>query len=99
MSNRYKLVYAPFSDPWLYDLKKDPDEIINFISEAKYREKIRELSKDLLDYGKKYNDEYIKIARIKADMDWAINGQGPYKRPEEFENKKAQLKQKKRKKK
>ncbi len=45
VTKRYKLVFAPRDDPWLFDLQKDPDEVTNFFSDPEYREIIWSLSK------------------------------------------------------
>ncbi len=78
ITDRYKLIYSGQDDPWLFDLDKDPDELVNTFCKADYRETVRTLSRQLLAYGKKYKDPYIQDARIKADLAWAIDGTGPY---------------------
>ncbi len=37
VSRRYKLVLSPSDDPWLFDLEKDPDELINFYNDPEYK--------------------------------------------------------------
>jgi uncharacterized sulfatase len=78
ISGRYKLIYSGQDDPWLFDLDKDPDELVNAFCKADYRETVRTLSRRLLAYGKKYEDPYVRDARITADLAWAIDGSGPY---------------------
>lgn len=78
VSDHYKLVYASDGDPWLFDLKEDPDELINFINDESCREEIRELGQGILQYGEGIHDPYLDEARIKADIEWSINGQGKY---------------------
>ena len=41
VSDSYKLVISDKDKPWLFDLKKDPDELINFYEKFDYR-KVRE---------------------------------------------------------
>ena len=77
-SDQHKLVLDPHGRPWLFDLKRDPDELINFFTDKNYREIVRDLSKDLLAYGKKFNDPVIDFKPIKADLDWAISGDSKY---------------------
>ena len=81
LTDRYKLVFSPKDMPWLFDLEKDPDELINQFRRPEVRETIRQLSKLLRAYGVKYKDPYIASARVKADLDWAIQGEGEYKPP------------------
>ena len=78
ISDRYKLIYSGQDDPWLFDLDKDPDELVNAFCKADYRQTVRVLSRRLLDYGEEYKDPYIRDARITADLAWAIDGSGPY---------------------
>jgi uncharacterized sulfatase len=83
VTDRYKIIYSTADAPWLFDLEKDPDELVNAFSAPAYRETVRELSRHLADYGKKYNDPRAANADIQADLEWAIGGTGPYvsKRP------------------
>jgi len=37
VSRRYKLVLSPSDDPWLFDLEKDPDELVNFYNDPEYK--------------------------------------------------------------
>jgi len=78
VTDRYKLVYSTVDDPWLFDLKKDPDEFENFFGDSAYRETVRELSHELLAYGREYKDPYIAQPAIKAGLMWAIGGTGAY---------------------
>ncbi|MCH7725604.1 MAG: sulfatase [Planctomycetes bacterium] len=81
VTDRYKLVYSPIDPPWLLDLQRDPDEVTNFFQHAGYREIVQRLSKSLRNYGKVHKDPFIQLPRIKADLDWAISGTGPYRPP------------------
>jgi arylsulfatase A-like enzyme len=78
VSDRYKLVYSNGGMPWLYDLEEDPDEIVNAFTQPKHRARIREMSAALMDYGTSYNEPYIALPRIKADMAWALSAVEPY---------------------
>ena len=68
VTKRYKLVYAPQDNPWLFDLEKDPDELINFYDDAKYRDVSVKMAKALLKYGEKYNDPRVKHESIKSQL-------------------------------
>jgi len=78
VSDRFKLIYSSADDPWLFDLENDPDELVNVFSEAAYRETVRELSREIVAYGKKYHDPRVDNPKIKADLDWAVEGTGEY---------------------
>lgn len=78
VTTRYKLVVSPQEKPWLFDLQTDPDELTNVFQEPKYRDILRSMARDLLAYGKKYNDHYVTDPKINADLKWASQGDGPY---------------------
>ncbi len=78
VTDRYKIIYSTADDPWLFDLEKDPDELVNVVNAPAYREEVRELSRQLADYGKKYNDPRAAHVEIQADLEWAVSGTGPY---------------------
>ena len=63
-TQRYKLIrfYGPV-DTWeLYDLRHDPDEMVNLYEQKGYAKLINKLKSDLLDLAKKYQDnEAVKI--------------------------------------
>ncbi len=79
MTERYKLVYGVGDDPWMFDLKEDPDELVNVFQKEQYRDTIRKLSQQLLDYGLRHADTRVQAPVIRADLMWAISGKGPYK--------------------
>ncbi len=60
VSNRYKYVLSPFDQPWLFDLKKDPDELINFYNDPKYSAVVKKFDRELNDQMKKYKDPAIE---------------------------------------
>jgi arylsulfatase A-like enzyme len=75
---RYKLVFSPEDNPWLFDLEKDPDELTNFFEDPAYRRTVRFLAKDLVAYCRTYNDHYSSDPKIKSDLAWAAEGTGKY---------------------
>ncbi len=79
VTSRYKIVYSPIAVPWLYDLATDPNELTNLFTNADHRETVRTLSRELLAYGRKYKDPAMEDPAVKADLAWAIEGDGPYK--------------------
>lgn len=48
MTHRHKLVYSSKGEPWLFDLQKDPDELINFYSDPVYRSVLERLHAELV---------------------------------------------------
>ena len=75
ITDRYKIVYSGLGDPWLFDLKTDPDELHNAFTQPKAQRIIKRLTSKLAAYTKQHNDPYGDNARIKADMARAL-GQG-----------------------
>jgi arylsulfatase A-like enzyme len=78
VTDRYKLVYSTQDEPWLFDLEKDPDELLNCFRDPSCRETIRELSQQIIEYGSKYGDARTQNSKIKADLTWAVKGTGEY---------------------
>ncbi len=68
VTQRYKLIYAAKDKPWLYDLKNDPDELVNFYHDPGCADVVRNLSQALIDYGKKYNDPRVLDAANMSQL-------------------------------
>lgn len=70
----YKLTYSENEQdvPWLTDLKKDPDELINHYRDPAYRKVVSELASQLNKYGEKYNDPRIKHPKTQQEIQSAI---------------------------
>ncbi len=64
VNNRYKLVLSPSDKPWLFDLKKDPDELINFYNDPKYQAVVRKFKAELLRQMILYKDP-LQIEEIQ----------------------------------
>lgn len=65
---RYKLILSSSDQPWLLDLKEDPDELTNFIEGLRHREVAKYLARDLIAYGRKYKDPYCSHPKVKAQL-------------------------------
>ena len=63
---RWKLVYSINEEPWLIDVKNDPNELTNLAGRSEYVNVMKELTTELLAYGKEYNDPYIDNPRIQS---------------------------------
>lgn len=59
-TSRYKLILSKKDDPWLIDMKTDPDELINFINEPGKVEIVKELAYGLNEYRQKYRDPFLQ---------------------------------------
>jgi len=73
LTERYKLVYNPEGEPWLFDLVKDPDELINFYQKPAYKEQVRFMATEMKTYAKKYGDIFLlNNKHMTAQVDAAI---------------------------
>ena len=64
VNNRYKLVLSPQDKPWLFDLEKDPNELINCYNKSEYKEIAKELMDELYAQMKLYKEPLDK-AKLK----------------------------------
>jgi len=84
VTSRYKLVLSPHDAPWLFDLETDPNELTNLFQDAGHREIVRDLARRIAAYCRKHNDPDGEARRIKADLAWAMEGQGKYEPPKDL---------------
>ena len=77
-TSRYKLVVSPTTEPGFFDLKQDPNEMINGFHLPRYRELVRELGAELEAYAKVHGEPHYESAVVKSDLEWAIRGEGDY---------------------
>jgi len=56
VDGRYKLVLDKKEVPYLFDLDKDPDELINFYKDPAYKEIVKRLEKELFIQMEKYKE-------------------------------------------
>lgn len=56
VNHRYKLVLSKTDKPWLFDLKKDPTEVINFYMQPGYKKTSKQLMKALKKRMNKFNE-------------------------------------------
>lgn len=65
IDSRYKLRVSPFNEePWLLDIVEDPDELVNFIDNPKYKDVVVRLAKELKRYNKECNQSNEKIEAV-----------------------------------
>lgn len=73
ITDRYKLVYNPEGEPWLFDLATDPDELINYYTEPAYKETIRFMATKLKQYAITRNDIFLLANdHMSAQVEQAI---------------------------
>ena len=63
VSDRYKLVYSYADSPWLFDLEKDPDELINFYSNPEYAPIAKKLTEALLKQAKAFKEPKVNLIK------------------------------------
>lgn len=68
VSDRHKLVFSMNDQPWLFDLEKDAQELVNRFDDADYAPVVRRLSNALLNYCDKYRDPNGQHPKLRADM-------------------------------
>ncbi|MEM6363715.1 MAG: sulfatase-like hydrolase/transferase [Planctomycetota bacterium] len=76
VTDQYKLVISTSDSPWLFDLAIDPDELANQFDRPVNRSIIKQLAKQLLDYGDRYDDEQIKANQIRSQLLQIADGMG-----------------------
>ncbi|MFK7768104.1 MAG: sulfatase [Mariniblastus sp.] len=79
VSDRHKLVFSHNDEPWLFDLERDPDEVNNMIGNPAYREITKKMAIKLEQYGKTYDDPFLKSGSVAEKIEWAARGTGPFK--------------------
>lgn len=60
IDRRYKLVLSTMDDPWLFDLKNDPDELINFHTHPEYRQIAEKLQDELVAQMERYEEPALE---------------------------------------
>ena len=73
VSDRYKLVYSNVDDPWLFDLKADPDELWNIYAEENSQEIVQTFSAALKKYCQLHDDPYGEDPQIARQITEGLN--------------------------
>ncbi|SDW29369.1 uncharacterized sulfatase [Lutibacter oricola] len=63
VSDRYKLVLDKKEKPYLFDLEKDPNELINFYNNSEYKEIASKMQKELFAQMKKFEEPGLKMSK------------------------------------
>lgn len=72
ITEQFKLVYSTNEEPWLIDLKNDPNELTNLFGQPDHRKQTRWMTERLLAYGKSHNDDYVQIPRVRSWIDQVL---------------------------
>jgi uncharacterized sulfatase len=62
---RYKLVISTSDQPWLFDLEKDPDELVNFYGRNGFKEIGLRLEKELKRQMIKYGEPALEEKNLR----------------------------------
>ena len=62
---RYKLVISTSDKPWLFDLEKDPDELVNFYGRDEYKGEFTRLKKELKSQMVKYDEPVLVEKKLR----------------------------------
>ncbi len=73
ITQRYKIVYSPQEKPWLFDLKKDPNELTNLIDNPEYRDVAKNLTAELDKYFKTHDSKYANQPEVTAAVKAVLN--------------------------
>ncbi len=71
VTKRYKLTLSETEGdkPWLTDMKKDPNELVNEYYNPDYQQIAKDLMRMLYKYGKEWNDKRINSETIKTEIE------------------------------
>ncbi|MEM7783836.1 MAG: sulfatase [Planctomycetota bacterium] len=78
VTDRFKLIVSLSDQPFLYDLKRDPDELINGLDSPSYREKGMQLGLEMQKYVEDFQDPFSQNSKMMDDIQWLISGKGIY---------------------
>ena len=63
---QYKLVLCADGEPWLIDVKNDPNELTNLIASPEHQARIRRLAQHLQSYGTQHQDDHAQRPSVQA---------------------------------
>ena len=68
VSSQYKLVISRTDDPWLIDVRNDPDEVVNLFGNPKYVKIAAQMRAGLVQYVRQHNDTHARIPAIQSQL-------------------------------
>lgn len=74
VDRRYKLILSVSDEPWLFDAREDPDELVNFYGREETRAVSRRLAEALKKYGEAMKDPYLQHERIATSLKQVLAG-------------------------
>lgn len=68
--NKRLITYPEYETdrPWLTNLRKEPQEIVNRFDDSAYRTTVIPLTRVLEEYGKRYGDPRVSHPKIAAEI-------------------------------
>lgn len=66
-NHRYKLVLSPVDDPWLFDLERDPDELVNFFNDPEYQPVAERFKAELVAQMARYGEPALKAGNLAQE--------------------------------
>ena len=67
VNSRYKLVISEKDEPWFFDLKRDPDELINFNNDPEYASLADKFQVELIRQMKQFDDRSLALSNVKLN--------------------------------
>jgi arylsulfatase A-like enzyme len=67
VNSQHKLMLSPSDNPWLFDLEKDPNELINFYNDPEYKQTADQFKARLIELMKKYDEPLLKTGKLIYD--------------------------------
>ena len=69
---RYKLVLSSLDKPWLYDLEKDPDELVNYFGRDGYNAQFKRLKEELIIQMKRFKEPALASKNFDSNKVYFI---------------------------
>lgn len=68
VDSRYKLIISVDDEPWLFDAKEDPDELLNFYGKPETSDVSMRLARALKAYGSANDDPHLSHSKIAESL-------------------------------
>ncbi|QDT07097.1 Choline-sulfatase [Rubripirellula lacrimiformis] len=68
VSDQYKLVVSVADVPWLFDLKSDPDELINHAGDPEHAADLQRLAQAMVAYAQASTDPHMESSEISSAL-------------------------------
>lgn len=72
VTESHKLVYSTADEPWLLELKTDPDELSNRFGEPELRSLVATLTQQLQKYARDHHDAHVRRPQIRNQIEQAL---------------------------